>query len=164
MKTMIFYSKLNKLPIWNYWKVRETSELKYLVVAGDEEDYESLKVSDKYWQVLAAVWHQLNIDFIDEFGLSDELFNRLQAEKKLILLELENALNPRPILMSRIMHEKELLNNGVPTVVNTGISTFIAACEKFMGFQIDEKKTSVAKCYSYVKLMQEKQKSQEVHG
>lgn len=160
-----YYSSLNKLPIWNYWKVRETMDLKYLISGESEEEYDNISLSESEKGFLSDVWNSLNIDFVDEFGVSDEMFNRLMAEKRVMLLRLEYLFNPKPITKSRLLIEEDNLNNERNKNLEKGnFYSFLAHVEKFMGFPIDEKKTSVSKFYSYVGMMREKYKNKLIQN
>lgn len=154
---MKHFENLDELPIFNFWQVRETGNLKYLLQEYDTEEAEKL-IKRKVWRgILKDLWLKMDAEFIENFAMSDEFFNRLLIEKKIINLELEYMLDKNSVVRARLKAEKQKLelNYQSEDFKPVKLHEFIAGIEKYIGFQINEKEISTNKVYSYVKQMKD---------
>ena len=68
-----YYDSIENLPIWNWWKITETGELKYLVKDGDNKDYPLLET-----------WYDIHNEYLDNYARNDDFNNILRLKKKWI--------------------------------------------------------------------------------
>jgi hypothetical protein len=64
------------MPIWNWNKIHETGDLKYLVITDNYKDIEEQNNEEK-----ADLWLDLYQQYIDEFGINDD-FKRFMRKKQ----------------------------------------------------------------------------------
>ena len=154
---MKYFETLDDLPIYNFWKVRETGDFVYLFEDFKNEEAGKL-TKRKVWKgVLAELWRKMDAEFIENFALTDEFFNRLLIEKKIINLQLDYMLTKSSVIRARLKGEQQKLelNYQNEEFKPVKLHEFIAGIEKYIGFQINEKEISTNKVYSYVKQMKE---------
>ena len=148
-----YYKDIEELPVLNWWKIHETDDLKWLVKNGKKANifankrFKSIKnefintfgIDRKYESYLDKVWklELLNIDIALTGDRSKEMFANI------IKVEIEDLLNEEEI---------KVHNNGVMHV------------EKFMGFKLDTKTTTVYEFYSYVKEIEKQLKYAKENG
>ena len=136
-----FFDSLSTLPIFNFYKVKFSGSLLYLL---KEENIEVVNVTKEEFDTLRKLWIKLEAEFIDRFAMNDKFMNRILIEKTILLLKLEELTSNNPLIKNRIKAEESF-----------DIDKTVGYVEKYMGFQIDTFKTPIAKLYSYINQMQE---------
>ena len=152
MKLKLFDS-LSTLPIFNFYKVKFSGSLLYLL---KEENIEMINVTKEEFDTLRTLWIKLEAEFIDRFAMNDKFMNRILIEKTILLLKLEELTSNNPLIKNRIKAEEMKLEEGSEgSEESFDIDKTVGYVEKYMGFQIDTFKTPIAKLYSYINQMQE---------
>jgi hypothetical protein len=137
------------MPIWNWNKIHETGDLKYLVIADNYKDIEEQNNEET-----ADLWLDLYQQYIDEFGINDD-FKRFMRKKQQLAAKLAEyiasgdrfKLNKIKVIEVDI---KGMLNEKEPQK----FGEVVAGVEKFFGFQIDSKVLTVQKYYNYIKYIE----------
>jgi len=70
-----YYETIDELPIWNWWQIADTGNLIYLKVEDDYkgEEYEPIQL-----------WFDLQNEYLEEFGMTDQFRQILTLKKKWI--------------------------------------------------------------------------------
>lgn len=154
---MKYFENLDELPIFNFWQVRETGNLKFLFENFKDEEAEKLSKRKVWRGILTDLWRKMDAEFIENFAMTDEFFNRLLIEKKIINLQLDYMINKSSVIRARLKSEQQKLelNYQSGEFKPVKLHEFIAGIEKYIGFQINEKEISTNKVYSYVNQMKE---------
>lgn len=154
---MKYFESLDDLPIYNFWKIRETGDLVYLFQDWKSDEAEAASKRRVWRSVLVDLWRKMDAEFIENFAMTDEFFNRLLIEKKIINLQLEYMISKSSVVRARLKGEQQKLELNYHNEESKPVKLheFIAGIEKYIGFQIDEKKISTNKVYSYVNQMKE---------
>lgn len=160
---MKYFESLDDLPIYNFWKIRETGDLVYLFQDWKSDEAEAASKRRVWRSVLVDLWRKMDAEFIENFAMTDEFFNRLLIEKKIINLQLEYMISKSSVVRARLKGEQQKLELNYHNEESKPVKLheFIAGIEKYIGFQIDEKKISTNKVYSYVNQMKEQSRLNE---
>ena len=135
------YVSIDDLPIYNWFKVFETGNPKYIVIRGKFTKEE-----------LAHQWEQIFGEYVSTFGFSREFIVYFNKRKKLQLLKNKYALTKKAALKNLIkFREKELLALNPTENDRSDYMTVVMAVEDAINRTIDEKEISVRKFYTYLK-------------
>ncbi len=147
---MKIYQNIDSLPLYNYSKVSEENELRYLLVLPDY--FELPKISEKEMKQLFEVWEKINDEIIDFVGISSDFKQILRAKKSIALLKCRLIDTGDRSLETLIeIQERQLLNLYPKQKQN--IDENIIAIELQLKMQIDIYKTSTKKYFSYIKFL-----------
>ncbi len=149
----MFYESIDDLPIYNWFKIHETSDLSFLLIKK--------KKFVKMTQQLSAkkMWTQIYDEYIQKFGFSDNFLSILQKETEISLLIIEKAMtNDQSIntLIKIIEIEIEKLKGPVSKNAPVDFFKLKSAMEEQLKFRINMKECSVTEFYSYISLLQNK--------
>lgn len=135
------YDSIDNLPIWNWNQIHKTGDYKHLIISGEVDGLEN-------------IWMGIYDEYIEMFGLYEGYKNYLEKQRKLILLELNFAITEDRTLLNWIQIVKlDLQKIRKKKNEETASLDPTVQIEKYLGFQIDEKTTSVKKYYGYIELM-----------
>lgn len=136
---MKFYDSIDDMPIYNWFKCIEKQDYKYTLIEGEVEP----ELCKNQFDILYS-------QFIDEFGINDNLREIIRVQNKILVHKINMALTGDKGLLTFIeIDELELKNLLADNGVKTGSTTIMI--EKEMGFAINEHQTSVTKYYTYLK-------------
>ena len=136
------YDSIEVMPIWNWIKVLETGDLKYVYKTKE----------GRLTKKLADHWLNLQQEYIDEFGFDDRYEQQIRLMKKLNSLNIEFVLTKDRMLLNEIkMIEADIISLNQQKAFN--FYEVVDHVEKYKGFQIDPHKTSVLKWYYSLKNM-----------
>lgn len=135
------WGDIEDMPIYNWIKILETGDLKWLYKNKGRVSIQS-----------ADHWLVLQQQYIDEFGLDENYKQQLRLMSKLKNLNLDFVLTRDRSLLNVIkITEIDLEMGGSKESI--GFYQILDHVEKYKGFQIDPKKTSVMKWYYSLKNM-----------
>jgi hypothetical protein len=131
------------LPVWNWWKIHETKDLKYL-----------LKQDKKLTPHADIIFDKIYSEFISIFGVGENYKQYLEKLKEIAIAEIDMVLDKDPAMETFIdimkVELEEIKNAGSGgTYMDTAI-----AVEKNMGFKLNTKEISVFEYYSYIKSLE----------
>ena len=136
------FNSIEEMPIWNWIKVLETGKLEWIFIKGKG------RVTKK----LAEHWLNLQQQYIDEFGLDEGYKQKLRLMNRLKNLNLDFVLTRDRSLLNEItMIEIDL--EVTDTQQPMSFYEVVDHVEKYKGFSLDPKKTSVIKWYYSLKNM-----------
>ena len=129
------------MPIYNWIKICETGDLKHIFKDGG-------RVTKK----TAEHWLNLQQEYIDEFGLDEEYRHQLKTIKQLTILNSDYVITRDRFLLNLIkIKEGELQQNDKKKAMKFyEIKDYV---EKYKGFKIDPKQTTVLEWYYALKNM-----------
>ena len=145
---VIFYTDLDELPIYNWYKISETTELKYLVKSGT---YTEVNYNDA-----VELFEKLQQDYINLFGTNQD------SEYLMVLLKRKIKLTADYILTARrdLLNQINLLRVEIDFILkeneegsNVGIYHQLAGMGKFMGYRLPPKETTVSEFKAIIEEM-----------
>lgn len=136
------YQSIEFMPVWNWFEILKTGDLKHLFISGKG------RVSEK----LGELWDTLQDEYITEFGLDDKFKKKLRLLKEKALLNYEFIITGDRFIntqLSIVDADLEELNEG------QGITFYELKdhLEKYKGFRIDTKETTVIEWHYALKNM-----------
>jgi hypothetical protein len=156
---MKYFTGIDTLPLYNYSKVSEDNDLRYLLILQDY--FELPVISEKEMQQLFEVWEKINDEIIDFNGINIEYKAILRMQKSIALLKCEMITTGDKSIENIIkLKEIELLNMYPKTKGN--IEENIITLEVQLKMQIDMRICTVRKYYGYIKFLT-KNKEHEKH-
>ena len=137
------WDSIDEMPIHNWNMILQTGDLKYL-----------FKTEGIVGSKANELWLRLQQDYINEFGLDDTYMQLLRLQKKLTLLNLDYVITKDRFLFNLItMAEKDIESLAIKEGMK--FIQLLNHVEKYMGYRIDPKDTSVKRWYSALKNMSE---------
>lgn len=138
---MKFYTSIDELPIYNWFKCIDKKEYSYVVKEGKANEDESKEAFGK-----------LYAEYIDTFGISKILETVLGLQNEILVLKIDKALTKDNSLQFFIdMKELELADT--MNVKQSKINTSKIAIEKYLGFKLNEKEVTVKEYYEYLEAL-----------
>ena len=136
-----WWGTIEEMPIYNWIKICETGDLKYIYKKGG-------RVSEK----TALHWLDLQQQYIDEFGLDEDYKKQLRIIKELTRLNCDYVLKRDRFLLNLIKIKEAELNT-VNIQKAYGFYQIKDYVEKYKGFKVDPKKTTVIEWFYALKNM-----------
>lgn len=135
------WENISEMPIYNWIQILETEDLKWLFKT---EGIITKKVEDH--------WIELQQQYINEFGLEEKYKQRLRLMEQLRDLNNEFVLTRDRFLLNLIkICEADIQILSMGTIIR--FNQMVDHVEKYKGFSIDPKTTSVMKWYYSLKNM-----------
>jgi DNA primase large subunit len=151
------YKSVSDLPIYNWFKIHETNDLKWLLITPT-------KVGLRRRKALQEAFSKLYDEFIDTFGVSDDLKKITELRRDIRVLEIDMYLENDPSRETFIDIKKAEIQSIIESNAKAKVSDVKAYVEKYMGFHLDERVTTVKDYYSYIKIMSDEATKQPING
>ncbi len=139
---MKLYESIEDMPVYNWFKCIELKDYSWCLV----DKIEVKKDSDL--QKLTDCFEKLYCQFIDRFGISKELQDIIDIQNQIKVLEIDLALGTKTakifLNIKYLELEDKMKSDGSKK------STHKVAIERFLGFKIDLKTTTVTEYYEYL--------------
>ena len=134
------YESIDELPIYNWFKVHETSSFEYLLYVRKKLERWEVRRLNELWMVLYK-------QYIERFGYSEQFIEVMSKKREIALLKVDYITSGDKSLKVFIqIAEKELEEmNGADVDFYESKSML----EKSLGFYIDIHKMTVAEYYSH---------------
>jgi hypothetical protein len=149
-----YYKSIEDLPVLNWWKLHEENDFKWLLKDSNK----------KITKHSIKIFKSIKSEFVEEFGIDRKYEEYLKKVWKLELIKIDIALSgdkSKKIFADILELEiEDLLNEQETKVHNHGVMHI----EKFMGFKLNVKSTTVNEFYSYVKEIEKQLKQQKDNG
>lgn len=140
-----YFDSIDNLPVWNYWKISETDDFKYLI---DTDDYsQKLRISKSK---SLKIWDKITSEYMDFFGINNTYKEILMLNREVILNEYAWESRREPIARVYAREAKKQLEEFEKNMLNIKPQNQVFYIEKEMGFRVDSRKMSVKEFYSYV--------------
>ena len=157
---MKHFRNIEELPIWNYTKVNETGDLRYLLCLDDY--YDLPNVSDlKQFETL---WEDIRYQIIDEFGFSHLEQLILQKDKEIEQLKIKLILKKDKKLLTKLkIRQKELVSmlKSNKSEKKQSFEEQVVYLESYFKIPIDIKKMSVKRYFTYIRVFEQQIEQQK---
>ena len=84
---MKYYNTIDTLPVFNYGKISELEDLRYLIIQPDY--FELPKITEKETAELFKAWENINDEIINYVGISEDYKSILRIKKAIALMKVE---------------------------------------------------------------------------
>lgn len=142
-----YYQSVEDLPVWNWWKIHETKDLKYL-----------LKQDKKVTVHANGIFDKIYSEFISIFGVGENYKRYLEKLIEIDIAETDKILNNDPSLDTFIDIMKIELDEIKSSTEGGSYMDTAITVEKNMGFKLNTKEISVFEYYSYIKSLEKQSK------
>ena len=136
------YKSIESLPIWNWYEILKTGDLKHLFINGKG------RVSER----IGELWDELQDQYINEFGLDDKFKKKLKLLKKKAILNYDFIITGDRFINTKLSIVEADLNE-LDTEQGISFHELKDHLEKYKGFRIDTKITSVIEWHYALKNM-----------
>lgn len=154
-KNLLAYDSIDELPIYNWWKVHETSDYSHLL--------KSPAVVNKYSRiVLKKRWEKIYDGYIKEFGFAPEVMDIHKKRVKIAKLKVKRmATNDRKLNTPINIAEHELKELLRIQGENTGADFYEvkAMIEEQRGIPVNEHTVSTRQFFTYIRILKKKKPS-----
>lgn len=152
---MKYYNTIDTLPVFNYGKISELEDLRYLIIQSDY--FELPKITEKETAELFNVWENINDEIINYVGISEDYKSILRIKKAIALMKVDMITTGDKSLETLIELKQLELKNYYPQKKNE-LDESIIYIESALKIPIDVMKCSVKKYFSYIKFISKKNK------
>ena len=136
-----YYTSIDDLPIWNWWKIAETGNLIYL---HKDSDYTQTDYS------LVSLWNSLQNEYLDTFGITDEFEQILKLKKKWIIKKSDYLLTGERFKLNEISMIETDIQDAMNTKITVDKDDTIVMLETKLSRELNPKEISVKKYYNYI--------------
>ena len=136
-----YYTSISDLPIFNWWKIAETSNLIYL---HKDADYTKTDYS------LVSLWNSLQNEYLDTFGITDEFEQILKLKKKWIIKKSDYLLTGERFKLNEISMIETDIQDAMNTKITVDKDDTIVMLETKLSRELNPKEISVKKYYNYI--------------
>jgi hypothetical protein len=162
---MTCYNSIDNLPIHYWYKIHDTSNLKYLIKGKNwfKELFYSI-----LWlfglkniiqsKVLAKVWKQISNEYVSAFGFSAEFLTILNKQKEIARMRVKLILGDRTQITFLKIAEGELDKLRKSNESGVHYLETITWIEKNIGVKVDEMTCSVARFRHYCNVVEKMNK------
>ena len=150
---MKYYNTIDTLPIFNYGKISELEDLRYLIIQSDY--FELPKITEKETEELFKAWEHINDEIINYVGISEDYKTILRIKKAIALMKVELITTGDKSLETLIELKQIELKNSYPQKKNE-LDESIIYIESVLKIPIDVMTCSVKKYFSYIKFISKK--------
>lgn len=154
------YKSIDEMPVYNWFKINESNNVKWLL--KQDRELTEMEVNE-----LLDQWQTVFFEWIDTFGIPDKMRQVLELKRDIWVLEKEMYLEKDPSKQTFIdikKYELEQLLKAEEKEHHETANVIKAHIEKFMGFRVPEKETSVKEFYSYLELVKRANQSTQVES
>lgn len=149
----IYYDSIENLPMWNFNKIMQTGDLRYLIK------------KKRFFRVdLNPIWENILQEDMDFVGVNENVKQIIKRKKELALKICKYLENHKTILLNEI----NILENQIASLEKNNKESeqinFAIVCghlSKYFGYKIDEKNTTLKEYRSCCKVIEEEQKQIE---
>jgi hypothetical protein len=140
------YDDIENIPLFNYWNIMKDGDLKYLIKGPIKRGF----TPDEYSNALIN-WNKVNGSYVDFFGVSANHKEMLEIKKEIIVNEYIWVTRKEPIAKVYAREAKKMLDKMTDSSEESSLEDQVFFVEKEMGFEVNPKKITVKKFYSYIK-------------
>jgi len=142
-----YFNSIDDLPIWNWWKIAETSNLIYLHKGGDysKKDY-----------TLTTLWNKLQDEYLDEFGITDDFRKLLSLKKRWIKGKANFLISGDRFILNELDVIESDLNELEVDKEKVDKDNTLIMLEQKLNRGLDPKEISVKKYYKYINYFSKK--------
>lgn len=137
---------MDDLPIYNFYKIRETEDMQYMCQSG---------YNPKYSAILKKKWNVISETYINEHAFQG-VAKVFYKQKQLALKEIDYIISGDRFKLNYVERVKKELENLYKRGGEKDDSLYkIASVLNKMGYSVDVKRTSCTEFFTYVDLIKE---------
>lgn len=138
------------MPVYNWFKINETNDLRWMLIDRGRK-----------WHSGAAkqAWEKVYSEYFEHFGINETYVKILNLRKEIALMKTDMALTKDGFLQNYIDMMEIDLKKLIDKPVMSKVNNTKVILEKYMGFRINERETSVKEYYTYLLSMSEESKA-----
>lgn len=140
---MKFYESIEDMPIYNWFKVNN-GDMRFMLIKQTAK-YDGKKAREYFDKIYS--------EYIDVFGISESYLKVIELKKQISVLNIEMAITGDRILKNFIKMAQIELNQINSKTNKTNTNEVKVHLEKYLGFRLNEKETSVKEYYTYLNVM-----------
>lgn len=140
---MKFYESIEDMPIYNWFKVNN-GDMRFMLIKQTAK-YDGKKAREYFDKIYS--------EYIDVFGISESYLKVIELKKNISVLQIEMAITGDRILKNFIKMAQVELNQINSKTNKTNTNEVKVHLEKYLGFRLNEKETSVKEYYTYLNVM-----------
>lgn len=140
---MKFYESIEDMPIYNWFKVNN-GDMRFMLIKQTTK-YDGKKAREYFDKIYS--------EYIDVFGISESYLKVIELKKNISVLQIEKALTGDKILNNFIRIAQLELDDINSKTNKTNTNEVKVHLEKYLGFRLNEKETSVKEYYTYLNVM-----------
>ncbi|MBK6836811.1 MAG: hypothetical protein IPG89_22150 [Bacteroidetes bacterium] len=140
---MKFYESIEDMPIYNWFKVNN-GDMRFMLIKQTAK-YDGKKAREYFDKIYS--------EYIDVFGISESYLKVIELKKQISVLNIEMAITGDRILKNFIKMAQVELNQINSKTNKTNTNEVKVHLEKYLGFRLNEKETSVKEYYTYLNVM-----------
>lgn len=146
------YRHIDKLPIYNWIKIHEEQNTKYVYIT---DEFDGLEETEKSQRAYSVLYEQ----FFNSFAITERLVEYLNAKKRMYI-KLANAyINDDKSLLNFVQIEKRQIEDKYERGdTNIDYSTVLSELEFELKVQIDPHKMSVKSFFTHLKNLEARNK------
>ena len=137
------YDSIETLPIWNWNKIQNTSNLDFLLINKSNK-------KNKYVKDLESIWLKIQNEYIDRYDVSDVYKKLIEIKSNIALHKIDFYLYNKKVARTYWRIEeiklKDLLSDK-----ETSFESSLIAIKRYMGFNLNPKTTTVMEYFDYIK-------------
>lgn len=145
---MKFYRTIEELPIWNFEKINEQGDVRYMLKLDDYFELPEIGID---YDTLVDYFIQISDELFERFGVDDRAITNMMEEKDILMIKLKWLAGEKPFkttykIKNKIREDREAM-------VGDKKQTFeekIIMLESYFKKDFDVYKMSVAKFYTYL--------------
>ena len=151
MKPIKLYSG-DTLPIWNYWMINKTGELKYIAESCELSSFEPER--KKQLGLIAEAWEEIQETLNEVFIQDPDYVSALIEEKDYLYKVIDASVNPNALNNFKLKVAKREKEDSK----DFDYETSIAILEKYLGYSINDREMSAKRYYTHLRLMKKANK------
>ncbi len=140
---MKFYESIEDMPIYNWFKVNN-GDMRFMLIKQTAK-YDGKKAREYFDKIYS--------EYIDVFGISESYLKVIELKKQISVLNIEMAITGDRILKNFIKMAQIELDQINSKTNKTNTNEVKVHLEKYLGFRLNEKETSVKEYYTYLNVM-----------
>jgi hypothetical protein len=143
MKFSKKYSSIDDLPMYNWKKIHDTDDLKWLFT-------DKVEIENTF--ELETLWSSIYNEYLSEFGLSDDYKEISKIKRRIGMLQADYILKEERLILNHINMEKKALESMYDnTTKGSSFRDSLVHLEKMQGIKINTKTITVADYYNYLR-------------
>jgi len=151
MKKLELYTG-DTLPIWNYWMINKTGELKYIAKSCELSSFEPER--QKQLREISKAWEEIQDTLNEVFVKDPDYVSAMIEEKEYVYTMIDAAVNPNALNKFKAKVAKQ----GKEEEREFDYETSIAVLEKYLGYSINDREMPAKRYYTHLRLMKQANK------
>ena len=137
-----YYQSIDELPMWNWVRIYEQKDYRYLLKKG--------KKVDRYADI---IYLKMQDELVDQHGVGDLFLKILRMKIKISLMQADQVLSGDRTSEIKVKILEDKIKEMEVGFKDVNIFGSVVSLEKAMGFKMDIKTLTVGEFYKYAKFV-----------